>query len=102
MVISNVFIVGVATKLLSLRNTKIIKDIVFKFLMYKSDEYTNIGHLRIYNLNVYHKFLSFFLIIVETAMLLPGKYASKMVHSSSQKYDVRSNLKSYRQREGKQ
>jgi len=38
----------------------------------------------------------------ETAMLLPGKYASKMVHSSSQKYDVRSNLKSYRQREGKQ
>ena len=44
----------------------------------------------------------FFLIIAETAMLLPGKYASKMVHSSSQKYDVRSNLKSYRQREGKQ
>lgn len=38
----------------------------------------------------------------ETAMLLPGKYASKNLRSGKQKYDVRSNLKSYRQREGKQ
>jgi len=37
----------------------------------------------------------------ETAMLLPGKYASKFAQSRG-KYDVRSNLKSYRQREGKQ
>ena len=42
------------------------------------------------------------LIFSETAMLLPGKYASKNLRSGKQKYDVRSNLKSYRQREGKQ
>ena len=43
-----------------------------------------------------------FIIFSETAMLLPGKYASKNLRSGKQKYDVRSNLKSYRQREGKQ
>ena len=49
-----------------------------------------------------YEIIFIFSFIAETAMLLPGKYASKHLRSGKQKYDVRSNLKSYRQREGKQ
>ena len=39
---------------------------------------------------------SFFLFFAETAMLLPGKYAPKTSENSiANKYDVRSNLRSY-------
>ena len=52
--------------------------------------------------DVIQSLTNYLLYFLETAMLLPGKYASKNLRSGKQKYDVRSNLKSYRQREGKQ
>ena len=39
-------------------------------------------------------------IFAETAMLLPGKYAKQ--HNFNGRYDVRSNLKSFRKKESKQ
>ena len=36
------------------------------------------------------------ILYLETAMLLPGKYAPK----STEKYEVRSNLRSYKKKEG--